>query len=51
MVIKGDVSESDITNMITDIEKELENKGIKKGDVTNLSEIGLNLKNKFTKIV
>ncbi len=47
MVIKGDVSESDIISITTDIEKELENKGIKKGDITELSEIGLDLKNKF----
>jgi hypothetical protein len=51
MVIKGDVSETDITNMITDIEKELEKKGIKKGDITDLREIGLNLKNKFIKLL
>ena len=51
MVIKSDVSESDINSITKDIEKELENKGVKKGDITELSEIGLNLKNKFTKIV
>ena len=51
MVIKGNLSEFDIIMIMIDIENELEKKGIKKGDITDLSEIGLNFKNKFTKIV
>jgi hypothetical protein len=47
VVITSDISESEITMIMSDIENELEKKGIKKGDITDLTEIGLNLKNKF----
>lgn len=49
LVINSDVSENNILNIIKNIETKLEKK-IKKGDILELSEIGINLKNKFIKI-
>lgn len=49
LVIKPSINENEIIKIIETLENYLSNQGLKIGDIININEVGLNLKNNFIK--